>query len=256
MNCLIKTGLFFVVFGVVLLGGCDQKNSDQRATSATVMTYGEKGASLTWPAIDGQSRSIAENMLAKNYYVVFDGSGSMAEVRCSNGERKLAVAKRAVAEFIQSLPSDANLGVFGFDGTGVRERFKLESKEINVAIDSVNRVIAGGSTPLAASVANARSALTSQAQLQLGYGEYHMVIVTDGVANDSEKLSREVNATLNYSGIVIHTVGFCIGDSHVLNRPGYTIYHSADDPSSLQRALGSVLAEAADYQADVFSGSD
>ena len=63
--------------------------------------------------------------MKRNYYVVFDASGSMAESKCSGRETKLAVAKSAFSEFADKLPMDANLGLLVFDGRGIRELIAL-----------------------------------------------------------------------------------------------------------------------------------
>jgi hypothetical protein len=45
------------------------------------------------------------------------------------------------------------------------------------------------------------------------------------------------------SPVVLHTIGFCIGEAHALNQPGRTYYRAADDPGALRRGLDEVLAE-------------
>ena len=49
------------------------------------------------------------------------------------------------------------------------------------------------------------------------------------------------------SPVVIHTIGFCIGEKHSLNQPGRIDYRAADDPVALARGLSAVLAESPDF---------
>ncbi|MBX2848472.1 MAG: VWA domain-containing protein, partial [Acidiferrobacterales bacterium] len=172
----------------------------------------------------------------------------------SKGRDKMSVAKQAVQRFITGLPSNANFAVFGFDARGSSERHQLGNSNRNEAKLQVELMAAGGGTPLGRSISYAMSALSVQARSQLGYGEYHLVVVTDGAASDAENLNRAIDRVLSYSPIVIHTVGFCIGQNHTLNRSGYTLYHAADNPESLMAGLNSVLAEAPDFDSSSFAG--
>jgi hypothetical protein len=94
--------------------------------------------------------------------------------------------------------------------------------------------------------------LTRQARAQLGYGEYHLVIVTDGYADPDEKPRTIVDKMLAETPIIIHTIGFCISDKHSLNQPGRILYQSATDVQSLQQGLDDVLAESPDFTAQQF----
>ena len=86
----------------------------------------------------------------------------------------------------------------------------------------------------------------------MGYGEYHLVIVTDGEANDGEDPREAVDALLAKSPVVLHTIGFCIGETHSLNQKGRVFYQSADNPEELRKGLTDVLAEATSFNLDGF----
>jgi hypothetical protein len=95
--------------------------------------------------------------------------------------------------------------------------------------------------------------LTDQARSQLGYGEYHLVVVTDGEPDpDSEDPTPVVEEILEQSPVVLHTVGFCIDDDHVLNQRGRTFYAAATNPRELREGLQAVLAEADTFDATQF----
>jgi Ca-activated chloride channel homolog len=205
-----------------------------------------------WPFIKSESgdRELAANLTAKNYLLVFDGSGSMNGSECSAEKTKIEAAKAAVAEWSKTLPEDANLGIVAFSQSkwaslpltgGKRENFIRFIKSLN----------AGGTTPLTEAFEKAYKELTRQGQSQLGYGEYTIVSVTDGYANDPDSLAQWVRYILSNSPITIYTIGFCIGKDHSLNQPGYTIYKAADNPDELRQGLKEVLAES-----EIFDESD
>jgi uncharacterized protein with von Willebrand factor type A (vWA) domain len=197
-----------------------------------------------------------ERRTSKNYYVVFDGSGSMLEYKCSGNENKIDVAKRAVQEFASTIPKDANLGLVVFDYSGLSERLALGQDNQNNFVNEIQKVSPDGGTPLRSAIFLAANQLAKQAAFQMGYGEYHLVVVTDGEANSDEDPRFIVGSILKDSPIVLHTVGFCIGADHSLNQEGQVIYQSADNPDELRQGLKDVMAEATTFNIDEFSKSE
>jgi Ca-activated chloride channel homolog len=229
-------------------------NSSTALDGMAKHTYGMRAADNTWPAIDQAESVQSDNLGKKNYYLVFDGSGSMSERQCAKGQSKIDVAKSAVIGFINKIPADANIGLATFDVSGISERVLLGGGNKENAIAQVRRIQAGGGTPLSTSIGRAYSALTTQAVKQLGYGEYHLVVITDGEATSGEDPKNVVRTLLNQSPVVVHTIGFCIGSGHSLNQAGYTFYKSANNPEQLAMGLESVLAEAPDFVVTSFEG--
>ena len=214
-----------------------------------------KETRLYWPTPlkDGEPDTVALNLTQKNYYVVFDGSGSMDSKECGTKDRSREdVAKDVLTQFANQIPTTDNLGLFMFDNDGVREVVPLGSNTREQFISSVQKGQAGSGTPLKTAIGEGIKALGVQARKQLGYGEYHLVVVTDGEASLGEDPSDNVMFTLNYTPIVLHTIGFCIGTDHVLNQKGRTDYKSADSPESLAKGLKSVLAESESFTVDSF----
>lgn len=211
-------------------------------------------AENTWPRVGSDAPAVpaAGNLFASNYYVVLDGSGSMDDVDCSAGQRKIDAARAALTSFAESVPSDANLGLAVFENQGLRERLPLGVGNREAFAQAVERVQAGAGTPLRSAIELAYGRLLAQGRRQLGYGEYHLVVVTDGMANEGEDPTDEVNRMLAESPVVLHTIGFCIGEDHVLNQPGRAYYRAADDPASLRRGLDEVLAEAPAFDVTEF----
>ncbi|MDC0662922.1 vWA domain-containing protein [Marinobacter sp. SS21] len=206
--------------------------------------YALQSANYSWPP--NKAGEISANLMAKNYYLVFDGSGSMG-LRDCGGQDKLVVAKSAVLQFIDRLHADANIGLFVFDRQGARQRVSLTTGNRAQLQNAVQNVIAGGDTPLSKSIEHGFIALTNQAEKQLGYGEYHLVIITDGEASSGFQPTLKVAKILESSPVNIHTIGFCIDENHSLNQPGLTFYRAADDQEALTAGLNEVLAEAPDF---------
>ncbi|WLE98624.1 MAG: VWA domain-containing protein [Candidatus Electrothrix communis] len=244
----------------VVLSGCgedaDQQNASAPQQQKNVAQqqkipdpFEKTTDASTWPPSAKKEANIlpADQWSRKNYVMIFDGSGSMSEQRCSGNKTKSTVAKEAVADWAQSVPADANLGLIVFDQQGFSVRLQLGQGDRQKFIQQVQAVVPNSGTPLTQAVQTAYEILTAQAGKQLGYGEYHMVIVTDGVANQPEQLTRTVNAVLARSPIIISTIGFCIADTHSLNQPGRTIYKAADNPEALRQGLQDVLAESESF---------
>ncbi len=178
----------------------------------------------------------------RNFLIVLDGSGSMSESHCSGNLSKIVAAKQAIASFATKIRPDDNLGLCAFDSAGVTERapLSLNRAAFNQALQAVR---SDSNTPLGRAVKLGYSLLQKQARRQLGYGEYYLVIVTDGEADRGDDPREIVNKIVSDSPVLISTIGFCIGEGHSLNRPGLTLYHDATSLQELNQGLESVLAE-------------
>jgi len=207
-----------------------------------------------WPYLGSsdQREDLAENLTAKNFLVIFDGSGSMTETECADGKTKISVAKAAVAEWSETVAADANIGLVSFNHDGWT-RLKPEPRNREQFIRVTNGINAGGRTPLTEAFQQAYIMLTAQARKQLGYGEYTIVVITDGIADDPTSLSKVVSHVLVETPIVIHTIGFCISGKHSLNQAGRTYYRTATDPKALRKGLQEVLAEAESFDVTRFT---
>lgn len=213
--------------------------------------YALKATDNTWPALEGVD-SLAGNLLAHNFYIVFDGSGSMGGTQCTDGRSKMDEAKAAVSQFLGRIPAEANVGLFLFDMEGISERAPLGRNSRADLVNIINNSRAGGGTPLSAAIEQGYQALTAQARRQLGYGQYNLVVVTDGEASPGFDPAAAVGRVLEKSPVTLHTIGFCIGSDHSLNQPGRTYYKAANDPQSLAQGLSDVLAEVPDFSVSRF----
>jgi Ca-activated chloride channel family protein len=205
-----------------------------------------------WPPAKDEAVAVAPDLFAKNYYIVLDASGSMNEKGCSGENSKMRAAKEALATFVDALPPDANLGLVVFDGRGINEWLPIGTNnrpEFRRLLDTVR---ANASTPLRAAITLAYGKLTAQGARQLGYGEYHMVVVTDGHADQGQDPTAIVNKVLAESPVVLQVIGFCIGAKHALNQAGRTMYKEANNVEDLRQGLADVLAEAPQFTVTEF----
>jgi Ca-activated chloride channel homolog len=238
----MKSGYYqfvLIALAAVMMAGCGPSPATSVAPAAVVSSGGPGRIKDGWiKADDTKGITLEENLLRKNIYMVFDCSTSM------EGE-KVQVAKRAINQFASSIPEGTGLGLTIFDGAGPSERLPLglgpdNRKQFNLL---VTRAVVGNGTPLDDAIRIGYEALRKQAKAQLGYGEYHLVIITDGEANLGHDPTKVVNELLADSPVVVHTIGFYIGPTHSLNQPGRTIYKDAQSPKDLEEGLGEVLAE-------------
>jgi len=204
-----------------------------------------------------QGTQIGAASLARNFYFIFDGSGSMSEslTRQCTGDRRfgsrLEGAKWAVEQFLLLMPRDVNLGLWVFDADGNRERVPLGPDHHAAFLTEVRKTRAGGSTPLTESIEQGVNQLVQQRDQQLGYGEFRLIVVTDGQAT-----GRPLPQAVNYAGeqrIPIYTIGLCIGEKHELRK--YSVsYRAADSIEALKRGLEETLAETSMFDPQTFSG--
>lgn len=222
---------------------CEKRQPEKADAVPAAVT--EVDTQSIWPRNLGELPvDLADNMLNKNYYLIFDGSGSM------DGS-KLRTAKEALMAFISRIPEDANTGLLVFDSQGISERVSL-SRNRELLKEEILAVDANHGTPLKHSISMAYDNLTLQGHRQQGYGEYHLVIVTDGEASDGQDPRDIVDEIIKESPIVIHTIGFKIGQNHSLNQPGRILYKSASNLDELKKGLEDVLAESEDFSVSSF----
>jgi Ca-activated chloride channel family protein len=249
----MKYLIFVSTIFVALLAGCGNQSSQNDNVNPDNL-YALRGVDNSWPPMGESNNVVSKNLVAQNFYLIVDGSGSMASIECSNNRPKMEVAKIALKEFVNKIPTDANIGMLTFDNTGIRETQQLGLNNSNAIKSSIQGLRTGRGTPLRTAIDHGYAALTAQAKQQLGYGEYHLVVVTDGSADIDQSPGTIVSTVLSDSPVNIHTIGFCLNQSHALNIPGKTLYKAADNPEALAEGLESVLAEAPDFNVDSFGG--
>ena len=250
--------IIFSLLSAALITGCDNANppaSDAviHSSKLPITAYGSQPTLNAWPKTNSQSSTaLADNLLAANYLILLDGSGSMMDNTCAAGSTKMNAAKTAVNAFASQIPQDANIGLYAFDSSGTHLRVPLATKNRSNFEVELQKITAAGSTPLLSAITDAYQELSNKAAQQLGYGEFHLVIVTDGEASEGENPQPIVASILQDSPVVIHTIGFCISGGHSLNQPGLISYKQANNPDSLRVGLSDILAEAPDFSTQTF----
>ena len=252
----LRTSLWLLA-AVIASSACQERSHAKRATVPTKPAP-VKSTDKAWVDLDRveipiEARDGAEVALTRNFYFIFDGSGSMNEKvsgACGPSDRfssKLDGAVWAVEQFMTSVPESVNLGLYTFDASGQGERLALRSGQKARFLDKVRMIRAGGKTPLAEAIGIATDRLVSQYKHQLGYGEFRIVVVTDGEAEDLDRAAKYAAAY----GIPIYTIGLCVGASHPLRQ--YSVsYRSADNFEDLKRGLEATLAELPDFDVAAF----
>jgi Ca-activated chloride channel family protein len=204
-----------------------------------------------------QGTEVGQASLTRNFYFIFDGSGSMAESlnkQCKGDKRfgsRLEGAKWSIEQFLPLVPHTVNLGLWVFDTYGNSERVSLSPDNRAQFLTEVQKTRAGGRTPLTESIEQGVNRLVQQRDKQLGYGEFRLIVVTDG-----EATGRPLPHAVAYARerrIPIYTIGLCLGADHELRR--YSVsYRAADSIEALKRGLEETLAETNVFDPQTFPG--
>ncbi|MBU0717589.1 MAG: VWA domain-containing protein [Planctomycetes bacterium] len=184
----------------------------------------------------------------RNYVVIFDDSGSMGD--SIGGENKIDIARKALARWIKTIPDKDNVGLVTFH-SGQVEIAPLKTNREKI-LRLVNDTSPNDGTPLSKAMADAYNMMITRGLLQLGYGEYTIVVVTDGEANDKDTLTKWVNWIVGNSPVQIFTIGLDISSKNSLNRVGVTTYREANNYAELERSLGDVTAESPTFDVTDF----
>ncbi len=252
-----RCAIFFVLGCLAACGGGSAPPAEEapkalEPTSETGETPPPPDSYRVDIALD-ESLDAGEASLVRNFYFIFDGSGSMARKpghACRGDQRfqnRLEGAQWAVREFLGKVPDEVNIGLYLFDTRGQREVVVLGRGNRAQFLDAVDGIWAGGGTPLAAGIRYGSDRLVEQYKRQLGYGEYRLVVITDGQAD-------EIPIAATYAsryGMPIYAIGLCIEEDHPLRRHAVS-YRAADSFSDLARGLEETLAELPSFDATEF----
>lgn len=174
--------------------------------------------------------AFAERSCIGDAMIVFDGSGSMAEVGFNQfDEPRIFDARRAMAEVIPDVAEARRLGlvVYGPGGadecTGIDLRFAPREDAAGPILQAVDTLEPVGSTPLTEAV--------NQAVGVLGDDGGEVVLVTDGKETCGGTPCR-LAADLAGQGITVHVIGFRIRGAHFAwQSQGQTDYSDAETVS-------------------------
>lgn len=171
--------------------------------------------------------------LDKNVFIIFDDSGSMDGLYNSRIDR----ARKATQSFIQDLDPNINLGIVALNAGLVKGLSKIGNKQ-NYLKSKIAILNASGGTYIGDRLEYVNQVLKRQKELQAGYGEYIIVIVTDGEASDENKMYLEVEKAIN-QGFLIKTIGLDI-KQHKLQK--VTSFVSAESSNQLVQEMKKAIS--------------
>lgn len=250
-----RWGSLLLIVGVMIAIAYGPRLGDEIGRTATNLTRGGPFAQPTAepPVIEllpaAEARAIS---LDRSFYIVVDASGSMNETACAGQfPNRTEAAKWAVKEFTtKRVPADVHLGLHVFDGSGARERVPLGMQNRDAIAREIDRIRGGGNTPLNAAIREAVEALSLQRERQLGYGEFYVVVATDGQASDGDLGANAVRYAAQQR-IPLITIGFCLRSDHPLARASVS-YRDANSPQDLLAALQETQGESPYFDAAAF----
>lgn len=233
----------FTLFGVI--AGCEVESPPLPPAPPPTPAINPDGSLPPLEPLIALDDALGEEAsLARNFYFILDGSGSMSRktgYACRGAQRfrnRLEGAQWAVRQFLDKVPQDVNIGLYLFDTRGQREVVPLGTGNRAQFLAAVDGIWAGGGTPLAGAIVQAAEKLVEQYKQQLGYGEYRLVVVTDGQADQIPEAAHYANRY----GMPIYAIGLCIDEDHPLRRHAVS-YRAADNFADLAKGLEETLAE-------------
>ncbi len=194
-------------------------------------------AIAAWPPTGGEDSSGAQanpDPWQVTTLIILDDSSSMRE--------QMYAAKQAVVQAVSQFDPNSRVGVIALNKGMVMPVQSASDASRSVESD-LAPVSANGSTPLGASLADATSILTQEAQNRRGFGVFRILVTTDGAATDNDQMNNTVAEILSTTPIEIATIGLGIGEGHALNVPGFTSYVSVSSVDQLATALQDAAAE-------------
>ena len=256
--------MFFRIANVTLMGcfflfpNCAEAPQQRSATSRSAEVDAPSHLPEDWFHMQVEEIPLKANdqgqpELTRNFYFILDGSGSMGEKtdKSCGGEQKftnkMVGAQWAVKEFLKHVPEDVNIGLYVFDEEGKRETVALGRENRDEFVRAVERMRVGGGTPLREAIVFGTQRLVEQYRRQLGYGEYRLVVVTDGQAKGIPAAAMGAAKV----GIPLYSIGLCVGADHPLRL--YSVsYREADRFSDLASGLQQTLAELPQFDVTQF----
>ncbi len=193
-----------------------------------------------------------EGVHTDNIVVILDASGSMKnKFRGDETKSKMDAAKEALQEVLAKIPDGTNIGVLVFSGRNVPNEwvYPLGPKDTNRLIEAINRPEPEGGTPLGRYIRIGANRLLEQREKQYNYGNYRLLIVTDGEAQDAEKVAQYTPEVLNRQ-LRVDVIGVDMKTDHQLAQEADS-YRRADNPGELVAAVTQILAETGGTATDI-----
>ena len=186
-----------------------------------------------------------------NIVVILDASGSMQDK--FSGDRtksKMEAAKAALQEVLAKVPDDTWIGLLVFSGANISNDwvYPLGPKDTQKLRAAIDLPQPGGGTPLGKYIRIGANRLLEQREKQYNYGNYRLLVVTDGEASDAAKVKYYTPEILNRQ-IRMDVIGVDMKTDHMLAKV-VDSYRKADNPGELMAAVSQILAETSDTGMD------
>jgi uncharacterized protein YegL len=218
--------------------------------SVTCLAFGFALSGASQPAL-GQGAE-ADLATGKTVVIVLDDSGSMNKVMRGEKQSRMAVARQALLRVIETLPAGTQLGIMLLNGAVPQEGWvlPLSPLDVRLAKEKVSQTIANGGTPLGASLQRAMDKLI-QLRAEQPFGDYRLLVVTDGEATDAELLKAYLPMLVS-KGVLLDVIGVDMQADHSLANRSHS-YRRANDAASFEKALQEIFAESS---VDANTGGD
>lgn len=219
--------------------------------SIITATFGVRFILLLSLLILGLQICSADDIHKDNIVVILDASGSMQDK--FSGDRtksKMEAAKAALQEVLAKVPDDTWIGLLVFSGANIRNEwvYPLGEKDTQKLIAAINLPQPGGGTPLGKYIRIGANRLLEERAKQYNYGNYRLLIVTDGEASDAAQVEYYTPEILNRQ-IRVDVIGVDMKTDHMLAKV-VDSYRRADNPGELVAAVSEILAETGDTVTD------
>ena len=187
-----------------------------------------------------------------NIVVILDASGSMQDK--FSGDRtksKMEAAKAALQQVLANIPDGTQIGLLVFSGANIHSEwvYPLGPKDTEKLIAAIHLPQPSGDTPLGKYIRIGANRLLEQREKQYNYGNYRLLVVTDGEASDTDKVKYYTPEILNRQ-IRIDVIGVDMKTDHMLANV-VDGYRKADNPGELVAAVSQILAETGGTGTDV-----
>jgi uncharacterized protein YegL len=156
----------------------------------------------------------------------------------------MTVAKNALTRVVGQLPEGTKFGLLLMNGARANQGWliPLTSLDRASALARIDQVRAEGGTPLGQSMKTAMDELLAL-RSKVPYGDYRLLVVTDGEATDKEVLERYLPDMVS-RGVVVDVIGVDMRSEHSLAKRTHS-YRKANDAASFEKALTEIFAESA-----------
>jgi hypothetical protein len=171
--------------------------------------------------------------------VVIDASGSMNDSmkdKSGNDVSKMRAAKDALKFVVSQLPPNEWIGILVFSSTsGAEWEYGLAPIDVATVNAAIERPEPHGNTPLGLYMKKGADRLLEEREKQHGYGNYRLIVVTDGEENVGHYVD-EYTPMILARGLRIDAIGVKMSSQHTLASKVNT-YRSAQNPEELRAAL-------------------